>query len=82
MVTDLLPLIMFYRSHRFFTERVYFVRPHLEYFYRTDLHTLTTAITFVCVQSEKPISRTILKPVMSNHKFLDGIMEYWNYGIV
>jgi len=67
MVADLFAFLVFYRSHWFFTKNVYFVRPHLEYFYRTGLHTLATAVAFVSVKNEKPISRGVAKTVMSNH---------------
>jgi len=69
VVTDLFSFFMFYRSHRFFTKRVYFVRSHFEYFCRAYLHTLATPITLVCVQSEKPISGSILETIIGNHIF-------------
>jgi len=70
MVANLFPFIVFYRSHGFFTKNVYFIWPHSKDCYRADLDTLTTAIALVCVQSEKPISRGVIKSVMSNHGLL------------
>ena|SRR4030042_3669901 len=67
MVSDLLTFLMLYKGHGFFTKNVYFVRSHLKDFYRADLHALPATVTLIGVQSEKPISGTILKTVIGNH---------------
>ena len=67
VVADLLSLLVFYRGHWFFAEDVNFIRPYFKDFYRADLHALPTTIAFICVQSEIPISGTILKTVIGNH---------------
>lgn len=67
MVADFLPLFMFYKSHRFFTKNLNFIRADLEDFCRTGLHTLATTVTPICVNNKIPVSGTILKTVVGNH---------------
>jgi len=67
MVSDLLTFLMLYKGHGFFTKNVYFIQSHLKDFYRADLHALAATITLIGVDSDVPVARPILKPVIGNH---------------
>jgi hypothetical protein len=69
MVSDLLSFLMPYKCDGYLPEDVKFIRTDFQNLFRTDPHALSATIAFVCVQSEIPISGTILKTVISNHLF-------------
>jgi len=68
-ISHLFPVIVPYKCDGFLPEDVKFIRADFQNLFRTDLHTLSATIAFVCVQSEIPISGTILKTVIGNHIF-------------
>jgi hypothetical protein len=61
--------LMFYKCHRFFTEDINLIRPHLEDFGLADFRALAATIALVRVDDDIPVARPILKTVIGYHVF-------------
>ena len=51
-----LSLLVFYKSHGFFTEDINLIRPYFKDFCWTGSGTLTASIAFVCVDGDIPFA--------------------------
>lgn len=60
---------MFDTDHRCFAEDIKLIRTDFKHMGWANIHTLPAPITFICVDDDEPVARTILKTIIGYHIF-------------
>ena len=66
-VSDLLVLLMLYKSHRFFSENINLIRSYFKNLRRAEFSTVAASIALVCIDDDKPVAGTVFKTIVGNH---------------
>jgi hypothetical protein len=66
-VPDLLPLLVLYKSHWFFSENINLIQSYFKDLRRADFSTLATSITLICINGDIPVAGPVFKTVIGYH---------------
>jgi hypothetical protein len=59
---------MFHTDHGCFPKHIKLIRTDFKHMGWANIHALPASITFICVDDDEPVTRTILKTIVSNHR--------------